>query len=41
MTKNPIESPQVVEKNSNKNQDQVEGEAYNNRNQGNTKEERS
>jgi hypothetical protein len=38
MTKNPIEKPQVKEENANKNQDQVEGEAYNNKNQGTTRE---
>ncbi len=41
MTKNPIESPQTVEKNANKNIEQVRREAHDSRNHGNTKEERS
>ncbi len=40
MTKNPIESPQTVEKNGNKNTDQVKNQSLDNRNHGNTKEER-
>jgi hypothetical protein len=40
MTKNPIEKPETVEKNANKNQDQTESESYNNRQRGNTKKER-
>lgn len=41
MTKNPIENPQTVEKNANKNTDQVKEQALDHRNHGNTKEERS
>ena len=38
--KNPIERPQVAEKNGNKNTEQVKNEALANRNHGNTKEEK-
>lgn len=36
--KNPIERPEVIEKNANKNQDQAEQESYSNRQRGTTKE---
>ena len=39
--KNPIEGPKMQEKNGNLNQDQVENQAYDNRQRGNSKEERS
>ncbi len=41
MTKNPIEKPQRVEKNANKNAEGVKNQSLDNRNQGDTKEERS
>lgn len=40
MPKNPIEKPEVPEKNANRNIEQVRSEAHDNRNHGNTKEER-
>lgn len=40
MPKNPIEAPQTPEKNANKNIEQVRNEARDNRNHGNTKEEK-
>lgn len=40
MTKNPIESPQAVEKNANKNTQEVKDRSRDNRNHGNTKEEK-
>lgn len=40
MPKNPIEQPQKVEKNANKNTEEVKSQALDNRNHGNTKEER-